>query len=97
MLTKQGNYWAKQGDKRYFSIWYYVLLIFVYLIDIIASSVEINPISCSVLNMSFFNKLKDPKNGIVHKSGAICKRFDMEIENFLISDNLRAVWIFTYL
>lgn len=47
--------------------------------------------------MSFFNKLKDPKNGIVHKSGAICKRFDMEIENFLISDNLRAVWIFTYL
>ncbi|XP_012348747.1 cilia- and flagella-associated protein 300 [Apis florea] len=41
--------------------------------------------------MSFFNKLKDPKNGIVHKSGAICKRFDMEIENFLISDNLRAM------
>lgn len=71
LLTKQGNYWAKQ--------------------DIIASSVEINPISCSVLNMSFFNKLKDPKNGIVHKSGAICKRFDMEIENFLISDNLRAM------
>lgn len=71
LLTKQGNYWAKQ--------------------DIIASSVEINPISCSVLNMSFFNKLKDPKNGIVHKSGTICKRFDMEIENFLISDNLRAM------
>ncbi|XP_031371224.1 cilia- and flagella-associated protein 300-like isoform X2 [Apis dorsata] len=45
LLTKQGNYWAKQ----------------------------------------------DPKNGIVHKSGAICKRFDMEIENFLISDNLRAM------
>lgn len=44
--------------------------------------------------MTFFNKLKDPKNGVVHKSGIICKRYDMEIENFLISDNLRAVWIF---
>lgn len=64
------------------------------LIGIVASSVEIKPVPCSVLNMTFFNKLKDPKNGVVHESGIICKRYDMEIENFLISDNLRAVWIF---
>ncbi|XP_043526754.1 cilia- and flagella-associated protein 300-like isoform X2 [Frieseomelitta varia] len=56
---------------------------------ITASSVEIKPIPCSVLNMSFFNKLKDPENAVVYKSGIICKRYDMEIENFLISDNLR--------
>ncbi|KAK1123004.1 hypothetical protein K0M31_008640 [Melipona bicolor] len=41
--------------------------------------------------MSFFNKLKDPENAVVHKSGIICKRYDMEIENFLISDNLRGM------
>lgn len=48
---------------------------------------------CSVLNMSFFNKIKDFENGVVHKSGTICKRYDMEIDGFLISDNLRGVWI----
>ncbi|XP_017885404.1 cilia- and flagella-associated protein 300-like [Ceratina calcarata] len=56
-----------------------------------ASTVEIEPVPCSVLNMSFFSKLKDPKNGIVHKSGSICKRYDTELENFLISDNLRGM------
>ncbi|XP_050587168.1 cilia- and flagella-associated protein 300-like [Bombus affinis] len=71
LLTKQGNYWLKQG--------------------IVASNIEIKPVPCSVLNMTFFNKLKDPKNGVVHKSGIICKRYDMEVENFLISDNLRAM------
>ncbi|XP_017758798.1 PREDICTED: uncharacterized protein C11orf70 homolog [Eufriesea mexicana] len=71
LLTKQGDYWIKQG--------------------IIASSIEVKPISCSALNMTFFNKLKDPKNGIVHKSGTICKRYDIEIENFLVSDNLRGM------
>lgn len=60
-------------------------------VGITASTVEITPIPCSVLNMSFFNKLKDPENGIVHKSGIICKRYDTEIDNFLISDNLRGV------
>ncbi|XP_076763236.1 cilia- and flagella-associated protein 300 [Xylocopa sonorina] len=69
LLTKQGNYWVKQG--------------------ILASNVEIKPVPCSVLNMSFFNKLKDPKNRIVHKSGTICKTYDMELQNFLVSDNLR--------
>ncbi|KZC06100.1 PREDICTED: uncharacterized protein C11orf70 homolog [Dufourea novaeangliae] len=56
-----------------------------------ASIVDIKPVACSVLSMSFFDKLKDPKNGIVYKSGTICKRYDMEIENFLISDRLRGM------
>nr|XP_034184568.1 cilia- and flagella-associated protein 300-like [Osmia lignaria] len=58
---------------------------------IIATTVEIKPVPCSVLNMSFFNKLKDFENGVIHKSGTICKRYDMEIDGFLISDNLRGM------
>ncbi|CAK9806958.1 Cilia- and flagella-associated protein 300 [Anthophora plagiata] len=58
---------------------------------ITAATLEIKPIPCSVLNMSFFNKLNDPENGIVHRSGIIGKRYDMEVENFLISDNLRGM------
>ncbi|EFN73792.1 Uncharacterized protein C11orf70, partial [Camponotus floridanus] len=56
-----------------------------------ASSVEIKQVPCSVLSMSFFNKLKDPDNGIVHDSGTICKRYDMQVEDFLVSDNLRGM------
>nr|XP_033338244.1 cilia- and flagella-associated protein 300-like [Megalopta genalis] len=63
---------------------------------ITSSIVETKPVPCSVLSMSFFNKLKDPENGIVYKSGAICKRYDMEIDNFLVCDNLRGVRIIIY-
>ncbi|XP_076222253.1 cilia- and flagella-associated protein 300 isoform X2 [Nomia melanderi] len=55
------------------------------------ATVEIKPVPCSVLSMSFFNKLKNPENGIVYKSGAIRKKYDMEIHNFLISDHLRGM------
>lgn len=41
--------------------------------------------------MSFFDKLKDSNNGIIHKSGTIRKRCDIQLEDFLISDNLRSV------
>ncbi|CAL1681742.1 unnamed protein product [Lasius platythorax] len=56
-----------------------------------ASSVEIKQVPCSVLSMSFFNKLKDPDNGITYSSGMICKKFDMQVEDFLVSDNLRGM------
>lgn len=61
------------------------------LLGIQASSVEIKQVPCSVLCMSFFNKLKDPDNGIIRGSGTICKRYDMQIEEFLVSDNLHGV------
>ncbi|KYM89672.1 Uncharacterized protein C11orf70 like protein [Atta colombica] len=56
-----------------------------------ASSVQIKQVPCSILNMSFFDKLKDPDNRIVYNSGTICKRYDLQIEDFLISDNLRGM------
>ncbi|XP_053972571.1 cilia- and flagella-associated protein 300-like [Hylaeus volcanicus] len=58
---------------------------------IMATCIEVKPVPCSILSMNFFDKIKDPKNGIVHKSGAICKRYDMEVNGFLVSDNLRGM------
>ncbi|XP_032670943.1 cilia- and flagella-associated protein 300-like isoform X2 [Odontomachus brunneus] len=56
-----------------------------------ASTVEIKQVPCSVLSMTFFNKLKDPNNGITYSSGTIRKRYDMQVEDFLISDNLHGM------
>ncbi|XP_072764303.1 cilia- and flagella-associated protein 300 isoform X2 [Anoplolepis gracilipes] len=56
-----------------------------------ASSVEVKQVPCSVLSMSFFDKLKNPDNGITYSSGTICKRCDMQVEDFLISDNLHGM------
>ncbi|XP_012530005.3 cilia- and flagella-associated protein 300 [Monomorium pharaonis] len=56
-----------------------------------ASSVQIKQVPCSVLSMSFFNKLRDSNNGIVYNSGTICKRYDLQVEDFLVSDNLRGM------
>ncbi|KAL0107874.1 hypothetical protein PUN28_014859 [Cardiocondyla obscurior] len=56
-----------------------------------ASSVEIKQVPCSVLSMSFFDKMKNPNNRIVHNSGMICKRYDSQIEDFIVSDNLRGM------
>ncbi|XP_015587691.1 uncharacterized protein C11orf70 homolog [Cephus cinctus] len=59
----------------------------------VASTVETRQIPCSVLTMSFFEKLKDPNNKVVHNSGTICKRYDLDIDGFLVSDNLRGMLI----
>ncbi|XP_012284764.1 uncharacterized protein C11orf70 homolog [Orussus abietinus] len=58
---------------------------------ITASSVELKSVPCSVLGTSFFDKLKDPENNVVYESGNIRKRYDLEIDGFLISDNLRGM------
>jgi len=52
-----------------------------------AESVDIEPIQCSVLSMSFFDRLETAK--IVRESGMIQKCFDEYFENFVISDELR--------
>ncbi|XP_043466821.1 cilia- and flagella-associated protein 300-like isoform X2 [Leptopilina heterotoma] len=59
--------------------------------EITASSVEVKQLQCSVLSMAFFDKLRNSDNNIVHKSGAIRKRCDEEIEDFLVADNLRVM------
>ncbi|XP_014209076.1 uncharacterized protein C11orf70 homolog [Copidosoma floridanum] len=56
-----------------------------------ATSVDVTPVQCTALNMSFFDKLKNPENKIVSLSGAICKQCDVEIEGFIVSDKLRAM------
>lgn len=59
-----------------------------------ADSVDITQVPCTVLNMTFFNKLFDPENNIVRSSGTIFKRYDTYIDGFTVSDNLRGVRIF---
>ncbi|KAK2580782.1 hypothetical protein KPH14_011517 [Odynerus spinipes] len=56
---------------------------------ITASTVDVEQIPCSVVNMSFFDKLKNPHNEIIHNSGIIRKRYDTKINDFLVSDKLR--------
>lgn len=52
---------------------------------------EVEQLACSVLSMSFFDRLQE--NGIVRESGHICKCFDDYYEDFTISDKLREVLI----
>ncbi|KAF7997894.1 hypothetical protein HCN44_009292 [Aphidius gifuensis] len=59
----------------------------------VASKVETKQISCSVVSMSFFDKLKDPKNNIVYESGSIRQRYETEINGIMVSDNLRSMLI----
>ncbi|XP_043489764.1 cilia- and flagella-associated protein 300-like [Polistes fuscatus] len=56
---------------------------------VIASTVDVEQMPCSVINMSFFDKLRNPDKGIISSSGVIRKRYDSEIHNFLVSDKLR--------
>ncbi|XP_015172855.1 PREDICTED: uncharacterized protein C11orf70 homolog [Polistes dominula] len=58
-------------------------------LGIIASTVDVEQLPCSVINMSFFDKLRNPDNGIISISGVIRKRYDSEIHDFLVSDKLR--------
>lgn len=52
---------------------------------------DVEQIPCSVINMSFFDKLRNPDKGIISSSGVIRKRYDSEIHDFLVSDKLREV------
>lgn len=59
----------------------------------LATDVEVKQIPCSITNMSFFDKLKNPENNIVHKSGCLRQKYDGDIDGILVADNLRAVSI----
>ncbi|KAL5004882.1 hypothetical protein ScPMuIL_018338 [Solemya velum] len=52
-----------------------------------AKVVTAEPVPCTVLSMSFFDRLYD--NNIVRESGQICKCFDDFYESFTIADELR--------
>ncbi|XP_063979114.1 cilia- and flagella-associated protein 300-like [Diachasmimorpha longicaudata] len=56
---------------------------------IVADAVEINPIPCTVLSMSFFEKLQDPENNIVCNSGNIRQKYEEQIDGIFVADNLR--------
>ena len=54
-----------------------------------ASRAVADVVSCSVLNMGFFDRLYD--NNVVRESGKIVKCFDEYWEDLTISDELRKV------
>ena len=75
-----------------------IKMYFLFSSETSASSVTVKQIPCSILNMSFFDKLKNPKNKIIHNSGIICKRSEIDIDGILVADNLRGVIaIFSYI
>jgi hypothetical protein len=53
------------------------------------TSVEVDQVTCTLLSMNFFDRLKS--NGIVRESGVIVKCFDEMCDDFLVSDELRKV------
>jgi len=54
-----------------------------------ARSVTAEPVSCSLMSMTFFDRLVD--NNVVRDSGHIVKCFDDFCDDFVISDELRKV------
>lgn len=60
-----------------------------YFLGIKASTAAADVVSCTLLSMSFFDRLYD--NNIVRESGKIVKCFDEAWEDFVISDELRKV------
>lgn len=59
--------------------------------NLIADEVEIKQIPCSIMSMTFFDKLKNLDNNIIHAMGNIRQKFDDFVDGILVSDNLRAV------
>ena len=54
-----------------------------------ATSVTVEPVACTAMSMSFFDRLYD--NAVVRESGEIVKCFDEFHEDFIVSDELRKV------
>lgn len=60
-----------------------------------ATSVTAEPVPCSVLSMTFFDRLTE--NNVVRESGHISKCFDEFCGEFTISDELRKVrYVYKY-
>ncbi|XP_046414196.1 cilia- and flagella-associated protein 300-like [Neodiprion fabricii] len=58
---------------------------------ITATQVKAEQLPCSVLTMSFFDKLKDPSNNITYDSNKIRKTIRYNEAGEMITDNLRAM------
>lgn len=63
----------------------------IYATGIVATEVNAEQIPCSIMEMSFFNKLKDPENRITYDSNKIRKSMRYNDEGDMITDNLKAV------
>ncbi|XP_074111603.1 cilia- and flagella-associated protein 300 [Cotesia typhae] len=59
--------------------------------NLTADEVEIKQIPCSIMSMTFFDKLKNLDNNIIHATGNIRQKFDDFVDGILVSDNLRAM------
>ena len=66
------------------------LLVFAFNLGIKADSIKAEQVSCSVVSMSFFDRLQE--NGIIRENGSIVKCFDEFCDGFTISDELRKVF-----
>ncbi|KAK7789525.1 hypothetical protein R5R35_000831 [Gryllus longicercus] len=51
--------------------------------------IDYEQLLCSVTSMRFFDRLKDPNNGITMSDGYIRKCLDTKIDDFFVSDKLR--------
>lgn len=53
----------------------------------------IEPVPCKITSMEFFDRLLDPANGVVNRSGdgGIRGCFEEIIDDFLVADELRQV------
>ncbi|XP_011504629.1 PREDICTED: uncharacterized protein C11orf70 homolog [Ceratosolen solmsi marchali] len=60
-----------------------------------AECVEVCTVACTILDMSFFDKLMDPENKIVFNTGKIRQRYETVVDDFVICDNLRGMLLDT--
>lgn len=54
-------------------------------------NIDIEQVPCTKLSMEFFDRLLDPKNGVVRSDGSLQHCVDDCIDDFMISDELRKV------
>ncbi|XP_067013831.1 cilia- and flagella-associated protein 300 [Anabrus simplex] len=57
------------------------------------SSVEVKQVPCSILSMNFFDRLEDPSNGISCGGGRLMRCLDQQVDEFLVSDELRRMMV----
>ncbi|XP_063242519.1 cilia- and flagella-associated protein 300-like [Bacillus rossius redtenbacheri] len=56
-----------------------------------ASTVEVEAVPCSVVSMTAFEPLTDPRNGVVSPGGRIVGCPQVVVDGFLVADHLREV------
>lgn len=56
--------------------------------------VEVETIPCNQTSMAFFDRIMEPKNNIVRQGGGLHHCVDDVIDDFMISDELRRVYLY---